>query len=78
MLGFKEGGKQTVDAQQTFVSNMLLPYGSEIVESENPMVTLPFLTFKSIDNMMNRIVAQMSSKVGEKGRIALLGGIQVR
>jgi Limiting CO2-inducible proteins B/C beta carbonyic anhydrases len=67
-----------LDAQQVFVSNMLLPYASEITESENPMVTLPFLTFKPIDNMMNRIVAQMSTKVGEKGRIAMLGGLQVR
>ena len=67
-----------LDAQQIFVSNMLLPYASEITESENPMVTLPFLTFKPIDNMMNRIVAKMSTKVGEKGRIAMLGGLQVR
>lgn len=66
-----------LDAQQVFVNNMLLPYASEITESDNPMVTLPFLTFKPIDNMMNRIVAKMSSKVGEKGRIAMLGGIQV-
>jgi len=66
-----------LDAQQTFVSNMLLPYASEITESENPMVTLPFLTFKPIDNMMNRIVAKASTKVGEKGRIGMLGGLQV-
>ena len=67
-----------LDAQQIFVSNMLLPYASELTESDNPMVTLPFLTFKPIDNMMTRIVAKMSTKVGEKGRIAMLGGLQVR
>lgn len=65
------------DAQQTFVSNMLLPYASEIQESREPMVALPFLTYKPIDNMMTRIVAKASSKVGS-GRIALLGGLQVR
>ena len=66
-----------LDAQQMFVSNMLLPYASEILEADDPMVTLPYMTFKPIDNMMNRIVAKASSKVGEKGRIAMLGGIQV-
>jgi hypothetical protein len=66
-----------MDAQQIFVSNMLLPYASEIAESKEPMVTLPYLTFKPIDNMMNRIVAKTSSKVGS-GRIAMLGGLQVR
>jgi hypothetical protein len=66
-----------MDAQQIFVSNMLLPYASEIAESKEPMVTLPYLTFKPIDNMMNRIVAKASSKVGS-GRIAMLGGLQVR
>jgi hypothetical protein len=65
-----------MDAQQTFVSNMLLPYASEIAEAKEPMVTLPYLTFKPIDNMMNRIVGKSSSKVGS-GRIAMLGGLQV-
>jgi Limiting CO2-inducible proteins B/C beta carbonyic anhydrases len=64
------------DAQQTFVTNMLLPYASEIQDSKEPMVAIPFLAYKPIDNMMSRIVAKASSKVG-KGRIAMLGGLQV-
>jgi hypothetical protein len=65
------------DAQQTFVTNMLLPYASEIQQSKEPMVAIPFSAYKPIDNMMTRIVAKGASKVG-KGRIALLGGLQVR
>jgi Limiting CO2-inducible proteins B/C beta carbonyic anhydrases len=65
------------DAQQIFVSNALLPYASEINQSKEPMVTLPFLTYKPIDNMMTRIVAKSASKVGEKGKIAMVGGLQV-
>jgi Limiting CO2-inducible proteins B/C beta carbonyic anhydrases len=64
------------DAQQTFVTNMLLPYASEIQDSKEPMVAIPFLAYKPIDNMMTRIVAKASTKVG-KGRIAMLGGLQV-
>lgn len=67
-----------LDAQQTFVSNFLLPYASEITESREPMVTLPYVTFRPIDNMMKNIVAKASSKVGENGKIAMLGGLQVR
>jgi hypothetical protein len=67
----------SLDAQQTYVSTMLLPYASEITASADPMVSLPFATFKPIDNMMTRIVAKASSKVGPNGKIAMLGGIQI-
>ena len=67
-----------LDAQQTFVSTMLLPYASEVIAAKEPMVTLPYATFKPIDNMMNRVLANASSKVGPNGKIAMLGGIQVR
>jgi hypothetical protein len=72
------GPMGALDAQQTFVTNMLLPYASEVTAADEPMVTLPYATFKPIDNMMNGIVAKASSKVGEKGKIAMLGGLQVR
>lgn len=67
----------SLDAQQTYVSTMLLPYASEILAAYDPMVALPFATFKPIDNMMTRIVAKASSKVGPNGKIAMLGGIQI-
>lgn len=67
----------SLDAQQTYVSTMLLPYASEIATASDPMVALPFATFKPIDNMMTRIVAKASSKVGPNGKIAMLGGIQI-
>lgn len=66
-----------LDAQQSFVSTMLLPYASEIANSKEPMVTLPFAAFRPIDNMMTRIVGKMSGKVGPMGKIAMLGGLQV-
>ena len=66
-----------MDAQQTYVSNFLLPYASEITASKEPMVTLPYVTFRPIDNMMSGIVAKGSSKVGPNGKIAMLGGLQV-
>lgn len=67
----------SIDAQQTFVSTMLLPYASEVTTAAEPMVALPFATFKPIDNMMTRIVSKASSKVGPTGKIAMLGGLQI-
>lgn len=66
----------SLDAQQTYVGNALLPYASFIQESKDPMVTLPYQTYKPIDNMMRQILAKVSSKVGT-GRIALVGGLQI-
>lgn len=66
-----------LDAQQAYVSNMLLPYASEITFAKDPMVVLPYATFKPIDGMMNKIVAAASSKIGPNGKVALLGGLQI-
>lgn len=62
-----------IDAQQTYVTNFLVPYASEIAAAKDPMVKLPFVTFKPIDNLMKGIVAKGASKVGEKGKIAMVG-----
>ena len=67
-----------LDAQQSFVSTMLLPYASEITNAKEPMVTLPYATFRPIDNMMTRIVGKNAGKVGPLGKVAMLGGLQVR
>lgn len=66
-----------LDAQQAFVSNMLLPYGSEIVTASEPMVALPYAAYRSIDTMMNQILAKAASKVKGEGKIAMLGGLQI-
>jgi Limiting CO2-inducible proteins B/C beta carbonyic anhydrases len=64
-----------VDAQQNYVSAMLLPYGERVAKAADPMVELPFVTFEPIDGMMERIVKKGGSKVG--GKIAMLGGLQI-
>ena len=66
------------DAQQSYVTQFLLPYSSEIFAAEEPMVILPYVAFKPIDNQWNKILARASSAVGPKGKIAMLGGLQVR
>lgn len=75
--GFSAKSIDMDDAQQKFVTRYLLPYSSEICSAKEPMVTLPYVTFKPIDNMMNEIVAKASAKVGETGKIAMLGGLQI-
>lgn len=65
-----------VDAQQNYVSAMLLPYGERVTNAADPMVELPFATYEPIDGMMERIVKKAGGKVGG-GKIALLGGLQI-
>lgn len=65
-----------LDAQQTYVGNMLLPYACLLRDADHPMVELPYALYDVIDKMMLRIVSQTCGKVA-KGKIALVGGIQI-
>lgn len=75
----KAGGPPTgpLDAQQTFVGNMLLPHGPRLQVAANPMAELPFAMFDAQDDLMQQIVAKGCSHVGGDGKIAMLGGIQI-
>lgn len=66
-----------VDAQQNYVSSMLLPYGERVARAREPMAELPYATFEPIDEMMLKIVKKAGGKVGGNGKIAMLGGLQI-
>lgn len=66
-----------MDAQQAYVCDMLLPYGSQLQRAEDPMVELPYALFHAQDKLMKRIVSRGSERVASWGKIALLGGIQI-
>ncbi|EEC51968.1 predicted protein [Phaeodactylum tricornutum CCAP 1055/1] len=66
-----------LDAQQSYVGNMLLPYGERLENAEDPMVELPYALFDAQDELMQKIVAKGCSNVAGNGKIALLGGIQI-
>lgn len=66
-----------LDAQQTFVSSMLLPFAERIHNSGEPMCELPYALYDAEDEFMRNIVAKGSSHVAGEGKIALLGGIQI-
>ena len=76
--GYLPSRVSVYDAQQSYVTNFLLPYCAEINSAKDPMVSLPYIAFKPIDNQWNKILAQTSSSVGPDGKIAMLGGLQVR
>lgn len=63
----------SMDAQQAYVSSLLLPYAERVVTSPDPMVELPYATFEPIDYMMQRIVDKAGEKVKGDGKIAMLG-----
>lgn len=69
-----------VDAQQTMVGNFLLPYAQRLQDAgtnEKRMTELPFALFEAQDSLMQEIVKKGCKQVGSKGKIALLGGIQI-
>jgi Limiting CO2-inducible proteins B/C beta carbonyic anhydrases len=66
-----------LDAQQTFVGNMLLPFGKRLEDADNAMVELPLSLFEAQNALMQQIVAAGCGEVGGDGKIALLGGVQV-
>lgn len=68
--------KDSSDAQQLYVGNMLLPFAERIDKAKDPMAELPYATFEPLDDLMDKIVAKAGYKVGD-GKIALLGGLQI-
>jgi hypothetical protein len=66
-----------LDAQQTFVNNLLLPQADRLSSSSNADVELPLALFDVQNELMHRIVEKMHAEVGGDGKIAILGGIQI-
>lgn len=69
--------QSTEDAQQVWVSNLLLPHADRLLSAKNEAAELPLCLFKSQDEMMQKIVSAMCGEVAGVGKIALLGGIQI-
>lgn len=67
----------TDDAQQVWVSNLLLPHVDRLLSATNEAAELPLCLYKSQDGLMNNIVSSMCGEVAGMGKIALLGGIQI-
>jgi hypothetical protein len=65
------------DAQQAYVGDMLLPYGERLEEAKEPMVELPHALFEAQDELMQKIITKGCKEVAGRGKIALLGGIQI-
>ncbi len=66
-----------LDAQQTFVGNMLLPQAERISSAADADVELPLALFDVQDEFMKKIVSKMCGEVAGDGKIALLGGVQI-
>ena len=66
-----------IDAQQTFLCNMLLPQAQRVEKAEDPMVELPLALFDCQDKHMQKVVARGCGHVPRSGKIALLGGVQI-
>jgi len=66
-----------LDAQQTFVGNMLLPEADRISSADDPEVELPLALFDVQDKFMKDIFTKACGTVAGEGKIAILGGIQI-
>ncbi len=75
--GKKNDDIDVLDAQQTFVGNLLLPFADRLSTSETPDVELPLALFDAQDELMKNIIAKGCGEVAGEGKIAILGGIQI-
>ena len=66
--------EDVVDAQQTYVGNLLLPHGERLEKAADPAVELPAALFDAQDSLMKKIVSKACGET-HGGKIALLGGI---
>jgi hypothetical protein len=66
-----------LDAQQTWVGNLLLPHAARLSNADMEAAELPLALFDCQDDLMQRIVCAMCKEVAGDGKIALLGGIQI-
>jgi hypothetical protein len=73
----QEISTNVVDAQQTFVNNLLLPYGERLDKADDTMAELPLALFDAQKKIMDQIIANGCQEVGGSGKIALLGGVQI-
>eukprot|EP00527_Entomoneis_sp_CCMP2396_P004790 CAMPEP_0198138458 /NCGR_PEP_ID=MMETSP1443-20131203/1874_1 /TAXON_ID=186043 /ORGANISM="Entomoneis sp., Strain CCMP2396" /LENGTH=317 /DNA_ID=CAMNT_0043800249 /DNA_START=36 /DNA_END=989 /DNA_ORIENTATION=- len=64
-------------AQQIFVSNMLLPHAERLRDADDKMVELPYALYDAQKDMITEIIKAGSGAVAGNGNIALLGGIQI-
>ncbi len=64
-------------AQQAFVGEMLLPYAERLDKAESRMTELPYALYDAQTDMVGKIIAKSAAGVGEDGKIAVLGGIQI-
>ena len=71
------GPDDPVDAQQTWVGNMLLPHGERINAAKDAAIEVPHALFDCQDEVIRKIVAAACGEVAGQGMIALLGGIQI-
>jgi hypothetical protein len=66
-----------LDAQQVYVGAALLPHGERLEEANEPMAELPHAMFEAQDELMQKIIARGCQEVAGRGKIAVLGGIQI-
>jgi hypothetical protein len=66
-----------LDAEQTFVASMLLPFAERLEKADDTMVELPYAMFDAQDELMGEIMRQGCGAVSGNGKIALLGGIEI-
>ena len=64
-----------LDAQQSYVGSMLMPFAGRLKKAANPMEELPISMFEAQDKMMMEIVSMKIGGVSAK--VALIGGIQI-
>ena len=77
--GGERAGPSTasLDVQQLFVVDKLLPYADRLERADNVMVELPYCMYDAQKKMMTDIVKASRDAFVDFPKIAVLGGIQI-
>jgi hypothetical protein len=67
----------SLDAQQAYVDNQLIPYTQRLLNADDRNLELPYALYDAQTAMMDSIIAKGASAIEGNGNIAVLGGIQI-
>lgn len=68
---------ESLDVEQNFVGNLLLPFSHRLELAADPTKELPYALYDAQREFMDCIIARGCGEIGSTSKIALLGGIQI-
>jgi hypothetical protein len=66
-----------ISFQQSYVRDILIPYGQRLNDAENRSAELPLALYDAQTDVIDAIISKSAGGVAGDGKIAVLGGVQI-